>query len=52
MQLVGIFRAAAKFGVIPSAHAGELRKRCRSCGWVNIYHPLTGTRRPLNVESK
>ncbi len=26
-------------GRLTSAHNHEVRKRCRHCGWVNVFHP-------------
>lgn len=40
MRLVALFRASA-FGQLRGAHVAEVRRRCRSCGWVNVFHPLT-----------
>lgn len=40
VRLVGLFKASA-FGRIRQAHAEEVRKRCTSCGFVNIFHPAT-----------
>jgi hypothetical protein len=51
MRIVGLFRAAA-FGAIAPAHIGEIRRRCRTCGWVNVFHPLTQSRADGMVELK
>lgn len=40
MRLVALFRASA-FGQLRGSHTHEIRRRCRSCGWVNVFHPLT-----------
>lgn len=38
VRIVALFRASA-FGRVPSEHRAEVRKRCHSCGWVNVFHP-------------
>jgi DNA-directed RNA polymerase subunit RPC12/RpoP len=42
MELVAQFKASL-FGRVPPSHREEIRKRCRSCGWVNVFHPAAGT---------
>lgn len=37
MRLVALFRASV-FPEIPRA-AGEVRRRCESCKWVNVFQP-------------
>lgn len=39
MRLVAMFKASL-FGRVPSGHTNEIRKRCSSCGWVNVFHPV------------
>jgi hypothetical protein len=39
MRLVGVFRASMMAGIAP-AHKDEVRKKCQSCKWVNIFHPV------------
>lgn len=46
-RLAAIFRPS-EFGEIRVARPDEIRRRCRSCGWVNVFHPLTN-RRPLGT---
>jgi hypothetical protein len=38
MRFAGIFKASL-MGKVGRAHAMEVRKRCSSCGWVNIFLP-------------
>ena len=30
-----------KVGRITRTHANEIRRRCRACGWINVFHPAT-----------
>jgi hypothetical protein len=39
MRLVGIFKPSL-MGRVGRGHTDEHRKRCPSCGWVNVFHPL------------
>lgn len=39
VRIVALFRTSA-FGRVPSLHGGEIRKRCQSCGWVNVFSTL------------
>jgi hypothetical protein len=39
MRLVGLFKASL-VGRVPATKPDEVRKRCTSCGWVNIFHPV------------
>jgi uncharacterized Zn finger protein len=43
MRLVGLFKASL-VGRVPPTKPNEVRKRCTSCGWVNIFHPVDLTR--------
>jgi hypothetical protein len=36
VRIVGLFKASM-FGRLPSRR-GEIRKRCGSCGWVNVFY--------------
>ncbi len=38
LALVAIFKASSAGRLIPS-RTDEVRKRCRHCGWVNVFHP-------------
>jgi len=38
VQLAGIFKASL-MGRVARAHIDEIRKRCKSCGWVNVFTP-------------
>jgi hypothetical protein len=48
MRIVGLFKASL-VGRVPKSHPMEVRRRCGSCGFVNIFHPVTG--RP-EIETK
>jgi hypothetical protein len=37
-----------KVGRIHRTHDREIRRRCRSCGWINVFHPATASI-PANV---
>jgi hypothetical protein len=39
MKLVGLFKPS-QTGRVARSHTHEQRKRCDSCGWVNVFHPL------------
>lgn len=39
MRLAGVFKASL-MGRVGRAHAEEIRKRCASCGWVNVFLPV------------
>lgn len=51
MRFVAMFKASL-FGRLPAAAEGEVRRRCAHCGWVNVFHPLTGSRERHTVEVK
>jgi len=51
MHLVAIFKAS-RYGFLGPTHPQEVRLRCRRCGWVNIFHPLTAERHLRTVETK
>lgn len=38
MRLVAMFKASIAVR-IASAHPEEVRRRCNSCGWVNVFYP-------------
>lgn len=40
MELVALFRPKLTV-VVPRSHREEVRHRCRSCGYVNIFHPVS-----------
>ena len=39
LKIVGAFKASL-FPRIPTTRSDEVRKRCGSCGWVNVFHPI------------
>lgn len=39
MQLVGLFKPSL-VAIVARTHAGEIRRRCRHCGFVNVFHPV------------
>lgn len=54
MELVALFRPKLTV-VVPQSHPAEKRHRCRSCGFVNIFHPvenslLTPSWRTVNLK--
>lgn len=51
VRLVALFKASL-FGRVPAAHTGEVRKRCQSCGWVNVFHPAVPERDWRSAEVK
>lgn len=40
LELSALFKPS-RMGRISRTHPKELRVRCKSCGWVNVFHPLT-----------
>lgn len=40
LRIVGLFKPSL-VGRLSPAHTAEVRKRCPSCGWVNVFHPET-----------
>ncbi len=38
LAIVALFKASAA-GRLVASHDDEVRKRCRHCGWVNVFHP-------------
>jgi hypothetical protein len=38
LELVAMVKPS-KAGRLTNAHNNEVRKRCRHCGWVNVFHP-------------
>jgi len=48
MRIVGLFKASA-LGRVGTTSSREIRKRCKSCGWVNIFHPEANN---LRIEVK
>ncbi len=38
LEFVAIFKPS-RAGRLSKSHDGEVRKRCRHCGWVNVFHP-------------
>jgi len=44
LTLIAIFKASSA-GRLVSSHDDEVRKRCRHCGWVNVFHPELSTTR-------
>jgi hypothetical protein len=40
MRIVGMFRAS-KIGAVAMTYPGEVRHKCQSCKWVNVFHPVT-----------
>jgi hypothetical protein len=56
MQLVALFKPSLVPITIPKAHEREHRHRCRQCGWVNVFVPLSAVpkereRAPVLTES-
>lgn len=43
LHIVALFKPAAA-GRLAAGHAGEVRRRCQGCGWVNVFHPDTAQR--------
>lgn len=43
-RCVALFKASV-FGRVAPAHSNEIRKRCSSCGMVNVFHPATSAER-------
>jgi hypothetical protein len=50
VQIVGLFKAS-EFGRVP-AEGEEVRRRCKHCGWVNIFRPLQPERGRASFELK
>lgn len=40
LRIVGLFKPSLA-GRLSVARTDEQRKRCPSCGWVNVFHPET-----------
>lgn len=38
VRIVALFKPSL-VGRMPHSHGAEVRKRCQSCGWVNVFHP-------------
>ncbi len=38
LELVAMVKPS-RAGRLTNAHTAEVRKRCRHCGWVNVFHP-------------
>lgn len=53
MQLVAMFKPSLLPMLIPKTHPLEQRRRCRSCGYVNVFHPvgLTHNWRAVTLKS-
>lgn len=50
LKIVGVFKASM-FPRIPPTRTDEVRKRCGSCGWVNVFHPIVlGTGRQIETK--
>jgi hypothetical protein len=49
MRIVGMFRAAT-FGEVARTHPEEVRHKCDSCKWVNIFHPIAASWRTLTLK--
>lgn len=39
MRLAGLFKPSL-MARVGRTNADEIRKRCNSCGWVNVFHPV------------
>jgi hypothetical protein len=48
LTLVAIFKASAA-GRLVQSHDDEVRRRCRHCGWVNVFHPENAKTRASSV---
>lgn len=44
LALVAIFKASSA-GRLVKANDDEIRRRCRHCGWVNVFHPEQNAKR-------
>lgn len=46
VRIVALFKPSffgrVFFGLLPGMRGAEVRKRCESCGWVNVFHPHSG----------
>ena len=53
MELVAMFKPSRLPAQIPKTHPQEQRRRCRSCGYVNVFHPaapLTASWRTITLK--
>jgi uncharacterized protein (DUF1697 family) len=39
MKIAALFKASS-VGRLRRAHAREIKRRCDSCGFVNVFHPV------------
>lgn len=51
VRIAGLFKASL-MGKVARAHALEIRKRCNSCGWVNIFVPTLVAQHRMAIETK
>lgn len=40
LRIVALFKPSLA-GQLAPGHTAEVRERCASCGWVNVFHPET-----------